>query len=43
MIHDEGIKEFSGDPTYYDYTDEKVESIINQQYGYFGYEKYPTI
>lgn len=42
-IHKEAIRMFGGSPTYYHYTGEKIESIIAQQYPYFGNDKYPSI
>lgn len=43
LIHSEVIKDFGGDPNYYHNTDERIESILSQQYGCFGYDKYPTV
>jgi len=43
LIHDQAIKKFGGDAGYYDYTIDRIESILGQQYPHFGYDKYPTI
>ncbi len=43
LIHNYTIKEFGGDLGYYDYTIDKIESVLEQQYPHFGYDKYPTI
>ncbi len=43
MIQDELIKDFGGTAGVYDFTDSKIESILAQQYPYFGHDKYPTI
>lgn len=43
LIHQQAIKEFGGDLSYFDNTNHKIESILAQQFPYFGYDKYPTI
>lgn len=42
-IHKEAIEMFGGSPSYYHNTQDKIDSIIAQQYPYFGYDKYSTI
>lgn len=42
-IHIAAIMEFGGEPSTDENTESKIESILAQQYGCFGYEKYPTI
>lgn len=43
MIHKEVIKDFGGELGFTIETDRKIESILAQQYPYFGYNKYPTV
>ncbi|MCG8541874.1 MAG: type II toxin-antitoxin system death-on-curing family toxin [Clostridia bacterium] len=43
IIHQHTINKFGGDMGHYNNTDQKIESILAQQHGYFGYDKYPTI
>ena len=42
-LHKEAISNYGGEPATDENTENKIESILAQQYGYFGYEKYPTI
>lgn len=43
MIHNVAIENFGGESGIFNNTNDKIESILSQQYGYFGYDKYPTI
>lgn len=43
IIHRKVIDDFGGDTSYYSNTDEKIESILSQQYGFFGHDKYSTV
>lgn len=43
MIHNTAIENFGGENGIFNNTDDKIESILSQQYGYFEYDKYPTI
>ena len=43
MIHNMAIENFGGEKGIFNNTDDKIESILSQQYGYFGYDKYLTI
>ena len=43
LMHEETIKTFGGDAGYYDFTDQRLESILSQQYLVFGFDKYPSI
>jgi death-on-curing protein len=42
-IHEKTIEEFGGSDEKYDYTDDRIESILSQQYPYFYYDKYPSV
>ena len=42
-LHKEAISNYGGDSSTDENTENKIESILAQQYGCFGYEKYPTI
>ncbi|MDQ7095452.1 type II toxin-antitoxin system death-on-curing family toxin [Desulfosporosinus sp. PR] len=41
-IHNEAIKVFGGSFGYYSDTASKIQSILDQQYPHFGYDKYPS-
>ena len=41
--HKISLETFGGDDGIYDYTDGRIESILSQQYPYFGYDKYPSL
>lgn len=43
LIHKSSINEFGGDNGLYVDTEGKIESILSQQYSYFGYENYPSV
>jgi death-on-curing protein len=43
LIHRNLIEDFGGDSSYYSNTNNKVESILAQQYPCFNYDKYPTV
>jgi len=43
LIHDESIKNFGGDNGIYNNTDDKIESILSQQFPIFEQDKYPNI
>jgi len=42
-LHKEAISNYGGESATDENTENKIESILAQQYSYFGYEKYPTI
>lgn len=42
-IHNTAIECNGGDAGSYPETESKIESILSQQYGYFGHDEYPTI
>lgn len=41
-IHNEAIEIFGGSIDFYRDTKSKIQSILDQQYPHFGYDKYPT-
>jgi death-on-curing protein len=43
LIHADVIEHYGGSPGGYDNTDGKLESILAQQYPFFGHEQYPTV
>lgn len=43
LLHNEAIEQFGGEKGYFNNTDDKIESILSQQFGYFGVDKYPTV
>lgn len=43
LMHKKAIEIFGGEPGMDENTDGKIESILAQQYGSFGYDKYPSI
>ncbi|MFA6941480.1 MAG: type II toxin-antitoxin system death-on-curing family toxin [Clostridiaceae bacterium] len=43
FIHNEAIINFGGEPGFDNSTYGKIESILDQQFSHFGYEKYPSI
>ncbi len=43
MMHKQAIKHFGGFDGYYNYTEGRIESILEQQYPKFGVDKYPTV
>lgn len=43
MIHAETIESYGGTPGYYNYTEDRIESILDQQYPHFGYDRYPKV
>lgn len=42
-MHQQAIYEQGGSDGIFNNTDSKIESILSQQEGYFGYEKYPDV
>lgn len=42
-MHEEAIEQYGGESGLYDYTDDKIDSILDQQFSHFGYDKYPTL
>ena len=43
LIHLNAIEEFGGDSGYFILTNDRIESILAQQYPIFGHDKYPTV
>ena len=43
MIHNAAIENFGGESGIFNNTEAKIESILAQQYGYLGVDKYPTV
>ncbi len=43
IIHENTLIEFGGEQGNYDYTEDRIESILAQQYSYFGQDKYPSV
>lgn len=42
-MHNQALIKFGGIPGGNEYTDGKIESILAQQYDFFGVDKYPTV
>lgn len=43
FLHEFNIKYYGGSIEYFLTTESKIESILSQQYGYFGYDEYPSV
>lgn len=43
LIHEDQIQKYGGQNGHFNFTNDRVESILAQQYPYFGVEKYPGI
>ena len=43
LMHSITLEEFGGEEGYYNYTIDRIESILAQQFPYFGVEKYSTL
>ncbi|HEX2953427.1 MAG TPA: type II toxin-antitoxin system death-on-curing family toxin [Bacillota bacterium] len=43
MIHEQAIEKFGGQNGHYIFTLDRIESILAQQYPYFGVDKYPGV
>lgn len=43
LIHEHVIKRHGGLGNFFDNTDDKIESILAQQYPFFGRDKYPSV
>lgn len=43
LIHKWNIEYYGGSLEYFSETENKVESILSQQYGYFGHDEYPSV
>lgn len=43
LFHDEALKIYGGESGTDELTDGKIESILAQQFEYFGYDKYPGV
>lgn len=41
--HKIGIEQYGGSLEHYPTTESKLESILSQQFGYFGHDEYPNI
>jgi death-on-curing protein len=42
-FHNKAISVFGGSKEYYIDTEGKIESILSQQYGFFGHDEYPSV
>lgn len=42
-MHEIAFDNFGGNPAQDECTEGKIESILSQQYDFFGYEKYPSV
>lgn len=42
-MHEIALTNFGGNPAQDEYTEGKIESVLSQQYDFFGYEKYPSV
>jgi len=43
LIHQDVIEQYGGTPGNYNNTDDKIESILAQQYPFFGHDQYPSV
>jgi death-on-curing protein len=43
QAHSIAIEMYGGNPSTDECTEGKIESIVSQQYGFFGVDKYPSI